>query len=224
MALPRVGPPAPPASAMRKHPRGCPTRDRAGIDTSDALDARVTFCRLWGVASMACQCGKGQHQRAPAWHTTAAHVFRHPQEIFARDGAACRAPGEPMEPQTAAIVRDSLRYLVIIGMALPRGGPPSPPACAMRKHPRGCPTRDRAGIDTSDALHVRVTFCRWWGVASMACQCGKRQHQRAPAWHTTAANVLRHPQETFARDGAACRAPGEAMEPQPSALVCDSLR
>ena len=35
----------------------------------------------------------------------------------------------------------------------------------------------------------------------MACQCGKEQHQRAPAWHTTAANVLVHPQETFARDG-----------------------
>jgi len=39
---------------------------------------------------------------------------------------------------------------------VPRGGPPFPSACAMREchreHPRGCPTRGRAAIETCDAL------------------------------------------------------------------------
>lgn len=167
----------------------------------EALQRRVTFFCRWGVASMTWQCGKQTHQRFLLGRPTNANMSLYSQQTFRHDGAVCRHPREPLEPEAGAIVCESSRWLAIFGMANPRGWPIFPPAWSAPKHALSCFTRDRGRIDTPDALHVRMKFCRWWDVAAMTWQCGTRPHAVSHARRPTAANVSLYPQQKSARDG-----------------------
>ncbi|OSX68942.1 hypothetical protein BU14_2062s0001, partial [Porphyra umbilicalis] len=131
-------------------------------------------------------------------------------------------PGAPLAPPPGALVCARLRSLVLLGLAVPRGGPPSPPACALRAPPRGCPPRGRAGLAPSAALAVRLPFCRRWGVPCLACPCAPGPPPLLPRGARRLPPSAASP-APFPRAGAACRAPGRPWRRPPVrsfALVC----